>query len=69
MKEKLLDVNDMMMLFQASRSTIYRWEKSGNIPKKINFGPGDKSIAWLQSEVDAWIKEKKKARYSCNFKK
>ena len=68
-EEKLLDMHDMMRIFQASRSSIMRWEKCGKIPGKIHFGETNKSIAWLKSEVDAWIEQKKKARYSCNMKK
>jgi len=36
-----------------SRSTIYRWSRDGILPKPRKIGPN--SIAWLRSEIDAWV--------------
>jgi prophage regulatory protein len=36
-----------------SRSTIYRWSRDGILPPPRKIGPN--SIAWLRSEIDAWI--------------
>lgn len=40
-----------------SRSTIWRLERAGKFPKHFNIGPN--SIGWLESEVDAFIREAK----------
>jgi len=43
-----------------SREHLYRLEKSGKFPKRIRVGPN--RIAWDESEVDAWLEERRQAR-------
>jgi len=38
------------------RSQIYHLIKQGKFPKQIQIGP--KSVAWLDSEVSEWMKER-----------
>ncbi|MEE9304119.1 MAG: AlpA family phage regulatory protein [Thiotrichaceae bacterium] len=38
-----------------SRSTIYRWSRTGIFPKPRKTGPN--SIGWLKSEIDEWLKQ------------
>ena len=38
------------------RSQIYLLIKQGKFPKQIHIGP--KSVAWLDSEVSEWMKER-----------
>jgi len=38
-----------------SRSTIYRWVRTGLLPAPRRIGPN--SIGWLQSEIDEWIEK------------
>ena len=54
---KLLGVNDVCRIIGKCRTTLYRWELSGNFPKSIPIGPN--SIAWLESDVFQWIEAKK----------
>ncbi|RVL05658.1 helix-turn-helix transcriptional regulator [Sinorhizobium meliloti] len=39
-----------------SRMHIYRLMKAGKFPKSVPVGSS--SIAWLESEIDAWIMER-----------
>jgi prophage regulatory protein len=39
-----------------SRQYIRRLEKAGKFPHHFNIGP--QTIAWLESEIDAWIEER-----------
>lgn len=38
-----------------SRSTIYNRLQEGTFPKPVNLGP--RSVGWLESEVEAWLRE------------
>ena len=38
------------------RSTIYDKMKAGTFPKPVKLGP--RAVGWLETEVDAWIKER-----------
>lgn len=42
------------------RSQIYSYMKMGNFPKSVKIGPS--SVAWLESEIDDWIKTKLDSR-------
>jgi prophage regulatory protein len=43
----------------VSRTTIWRWQRTGAFPKPIALGPN--TVAWLESEVDAWMAERRAA--------
>jgi prophage regulatory protein len=43
-----------------SEPTIWRLERDGQFPRRIKIGP--KRVAWLRSEVTAWIAAKAAAR-------
>lgn len=42
------------------RSTLYALIKRNLFPKPVKIG--DRSVAWVKSEVDAWIREKVEMR-------
>lgn len=37
-------------------TTIYRWERAGLFPARVQLGPN--SIGWYADEVDAWMNER-----------
>lgn len=39
-----------------SRSTIYAGIRAGTFPKPIRLGA--QSVGWLESEIDAWLRER-----------
>lgn len=44
----------------VSNSTLLRWEAAGRFPRRIRMG--GTSVAWLSSEIDAWIAERTEER-------
>jgi prophage regulatory protein len=44
------------------RSHLWRLSKDGKFPKPVNVGPG--RIAWVATEIDAWLRAKVAARDS-----
>ena len=36
-----------------SDATVYRLEKKGKFPKRVQIGPN--SVGWIEGEVDQWI--------------
>lgn len=52
-KHDLLTINDLIEIFQVSRSTIYRWITDvEDFPKRINIGPN--TVRWSAQEVESW---------------
>lgn len=47
---RLREVKDLTSL---STSELYRRVTAGTFPRQIHLGP--KSVAWLESDVNAWI--------------
>jgi len=43
-----------------SRSTIWRWEKTGIFPRRRQLGPN--SVAWLESDIQSWMHKCAEAR-------
>jgi prophage regulatory protein len=43
-----------------SRSQIWRDERDGKFPKRVQLGPG--RVAWVESEVEAWAQARLAAR-------
>jgi prophage regulatory protein len=61
---RLLDWYQLKPKIPYTRQHILRLEKQGLFPRRVQVGPG--RVAWLESEVDAWIEaraaERKEAR-------
>lgn len=54
--DRFLFVKDVIKATGLSRTTLYEWPKVGQFPKARNLGP--KRIAWLASEVHAWMQSR-----------
>ena len=44
----------------VSIMTIWRWEKNGNFPHRIQLGSG--SVGYLEDEVEQWIQARAEQR-------
>ncbi len=53
---KLLRLNEVRNRVPYSRATIYRKVAENSFPKP--YGMGGRAVAWLESEIDAWIKSR-----------
>lgn len=51
-QDRLLSTKQVQGYIQASRVSIWRWEKEGKFPKHIKLG---RSIRWRESDIQAWI--------------
>ena len=58
--ERLIRKPELFGLIGVSETTIWRWERDGKFPKRIDLGA--KNVAWLASEINDWIAEKAAAR-------
>ena len=50
---RLIDIDEVMRMTCLSRTTIYRFRREGRFPQSIQLT--DSRIAWLESDVLAWI--------------
>ncbi len=51
----LLGIAEVCEKVGLSRSTVLNRVKEGTFPKSLKTGP--RRVAWLESEIDEWIKE------------
>ena len=56
---KILRVDEVTERIGVCRGTLWRWEKLGLFPKKIQIGR--RAMGWLEEDIDNWLKEKKEA--------
>lgn len=56
MGERLLRLPDVRDRTGLSRSAIYQYMSEGRFPKSIPIG-SEHRIGWVESEVDAWVRE------------
>ncbi|MBE0589035.1 MAG: AlpA family phage regulatory protein [Hydrogenophaga sp.] len=42
----------------VSKSTLYTWVRSGEFPAPIPLTPGGSCVAFLESQVNAWIRQR-----------
>lgn len=54
--ERLLRQAEVLTVTGLSRTTLWRLQKRGTFPKARNI-PGSRAIAWLSSEVEAWLNQ------------
>jgi len=59
-KEHFLRLTEVMKRTGLSRSAIYLNINEGNFPQSVNLSA--RSVAWLESEIDAWMQARIKQR-------
>ncbi|MEZ8402687.1 AlpA family phage regulatory protein [Vibrio splendidus] len=57
---RLIRLTEVRNLTALSRSAIYRKMKAKEFPQTVNLS--DRSVAWVESEVIAWIESLVKMR-------
>ena len=62
--EKFIMLPQVQEIVPYSASHLWRLERAGQFPKRIRLG-GNR-VAWLQSEVSAWVEGKLASRYDSN---
>lgn len=53
MRKRLLRLPDVIKKTGFKKSWIYQLISEGKFPRQIKLG--DRSVAWLESEIDEWI--------------
>ena len=63
---KLIRVKPLLENLGISKATLYRYVTCGFFPKPVKLGVGSKAaVAWVTSEVDAWIAVRQSERDAC----
>jgi prophage regulatory protein len=57
---RLLTEAQVLGLVPISRVTLWRWEASGEFPKRVRLG--EVRVGWPENEVNAWIRDRMAAR-------
>lgn len=57
----LLRLSDVLAIVRVSKTTVYRWSRNGLFPRPRALTPSGSTVAWLASEVYAWIEAKQAA--------
>ena len=55
---RVLNVKDVVGMTGLSKVTIWRKEKSGAFPKRINLTP--RRVGWIESEIVGWLETRPK---------
>lgn len=56
MNENLLRLKSVISRTGLSRSTIYSYISQGRFPEPVKIG--ERSVAWTESDVQSWIKDR-----------
>jgi len=54
--DRLLRRNEVVEMVGLSRPTLWRLEKLGRFPHRLQVGPN--SVRWRESDILAWIKSR-----------
>lgn len=54
-KPRYIRFNELVSITGVSRTTIWRWEREGILPKHHKIGPN--SVAWLSTDIDNWMEK------------
>jgi predicted DNA-binding transcriptional regulator AlpA len=55
---------ELFGMIGLSEATIWRMEKAGNFPRRIQLGGGN-SVGWFFNEIEAWLAAKAENRGTC----
>lgn len=62
---RLIRLKEVLHLTGLARSSIYKLIASGEFPDSVNLG--DRSVAWVESEVQEWVLAKISKRDQRNY--
>lgn len=51
---RLMRLKEVMDVTGLGRSTLYKYMASGQFPEPVSLG--GRSVAWVQDEVESWIR-------------
>jgi prophage regulatory protein len=54
--DRLIRLNELGAMLGVSPSTIWRWERNGQMP--LRFKIGARAVGWRLSEINDWIAER-----------
>ena len=57
---RFLRLPEVIQISGYRRTSIYEMIKAGKFPAQVYLGP--RAVAWLESEVEAWMQERIDAR-------
>ena len=57
---RFLRLPEVIQISGYRRTSIYEMIKAGNFPAPVHLG--SRAVAWLESEVEAWMQERIDAR-------
>ena len=60
----MLKLNEVLKMTGLSRSTIYAYIDKGIFPRQVKLG--ERSVAWVEEEVIAWIDTRIMVRDAAN---
>ena len=55
---RLIRLREVLAKTGLSRSAIYAAIQAGTFPTSIPILPGGRATAWVESEVDTWLRER-----------
>ena len=55
---RILKTNEVVKIIGLSKVTIWRMERSGTFPKRINLS--DRRVGWIESEIFEWLDSRPK---------
>ena len=55
---KLLRIKSVLERTELSRAYIYQLSKAGKFPRPVRLVENGTSVAWVESEVQAWIDQR-----------
>lgn len=56
MNKEFIRVSELAEELNVSKTTLWRWRKTGNIPKPINLG--FRVVGWRREVLEQWFKDK-----------
>ncbi len=54
---RILREREVIEMTGVSRSSLRRWEKKGDFPKRLKLGP--RAVGWRGSDIHRWLRNRK----------
>lgn len=61
---QIIRVGELASLLGVSRTTLWRMEKAGELPSRINISQG--VSGWLESDIKEWLDDRRSSSISNN---
>jgi len=56
MTDRIIRQTELSRMLGVTRQTLWEWERKGDLPKRFKLTKNGRTVGWLASDIEKWLK-------------